>query len=162
MKIKEGDVFTIPVDENRVGFGQIIKIPNKNNFIIVVFQEICITTEIPAVNEIINFSPLFLGYTMDAKLYHKHWKIIGNNNSNIDLIPLPNYRLGTPPDDIYITDYSGKVLRPAKKEEYEKLEHKTVRAPVGYENALKAYHNLKEWQADDNKLLFKNVIKQVV
>lgn len=79
MKLKVGDIFTIPVSEEKTGFGQIVNIPNRNNFIIIVFEKIYTGKEWPDIGEIMNDRILFLGYTLDAKLYHKHWKIIGNN-----------------------------------------------------------------------------------
>ena len=87
-KLKIGDIFTIPINDDKTGFGQIIKIPNKSNFIIVVFKQVYSGKDWPGLDEIIQDDILFLGYTMDALLYHKYWQIIGNKSSNLDSIIL--------------------------------------------------------------------------
>ena len=40
MKLKAGDLFTIPINEEKYGFGQIVALPNKHNFIIIVFDKV--------------------------------------------------------------------------------------------------------------------------
>lgn len=160
MKLKTGDIFTIPVTEDEIGFGQIINIPNKNNFIIVVFKEIYAGKDWPSINEIIQNEILFLGYTLDALLYHKFWKIIGNKVSNLQAIKLPYYKLGTPPD-IRIVNYKGDEIRKASKYEFDNLEYKTVVAPIRYENALKAYHKFANWESDFNELLYNKTLESI-
>lgn len=160
MKLRPGDIFTIPVDEEKTGFGQIINIPNKNNFLIVVFERVYSGREWPSLKEIIQDRVLFLGYTMDALLYHKEWRIIGNDSSNLSKIKLPYFKLGTAPD-MNIVTFKGDVVRRASKEEYDNLEYETVIAPVRYENALKAYHKLDEWKEDYDKLFYERTLESV-
>lgn len=160
MKLKVGDIFTIPVSEEETGFGQVINIPNKSNFIIVVFEKIYIGRDWPSLNEIVNGQILFFGYTMDAKLYHKHWKIIGNDSSNLGRIKLPYYKLGTPPD-CKLVDYKGNIIRKIGNDVFEKLEYQEIIAPVRYENALKAYYKLAEWREDYDKLLFDRTLESI-
>lgn len=160
MKLKVGDIFTIPVSEEKTGFGQIVNIPNKNNFIIVVFENIYTGKEWPSLIEITANKILFLGYTMDALLYHKYWQIIGNDYSNLKTIKLPYYKLGTPPN-ISIVNYNGDFVRKANKEEFDKLTYQTVVAPVRYENALKAYHNFLEWKDDFNELFYDKILESI-
>lgn len=158
MKLKEGDVFSILLTEDLFGFGQIVKIPNKNNFIIAVFDYTSNTVDID-LKKIIDSKLIFLGYTLDAKLYHKHWVIIGNTSSNLSEVKLPYFKLGTPPGDVYITNYKGEIVRDANKQEFEELIYQTVVAPVRFENALKAYFKLQEWKDEDyNKLLYSHVL----
>jgi hypothetical protein len=162
-KLNVGDVFTIPLDDkndSRVGFGQIIKIPNKHNFIIVVFKQIFCSQDFPSIDKIIEDKILFLGYTMDALIYHKYWQIIGNKTSNLAEIKLPYYKLGTPPD-MNIVDYQGNIFRSASKSEFDNLEYKTVAAPVRYENALKAYYKMAEWDDDYDELLYERTLESI-
>lgn len=160
MKLKVGDVFTIPISDEKTGFGQIVKIPNKSNFIIVVFTQVYSGKDWPSVDEIINDEILFLGYTMDALLYHKYWNIIGNDVSNLSKIKLPYFKLGTPPD-MKIVNFKGDSVRKASKEEFDNLEYETVAAPVRYENALKAYYKLGDWKDDYDELLYKKTLSSI-
>jgi len=161
MKIKEGDVFTILVSENLTGFGQIVKIPSKNNFVIAVFKYLKERNKIPEIKEVVNTSPLLLGFTTDAKLYHRHWEIIGNHPSNLEGIRMPYFKLGTPPGDSYITNYKGERVRQISTEEYSKLDFKWSRSPIGFEKALKAFHNFGEWGEDYDRLLYEKTLKSI-
>jgi hypothetical protein len=160
MKLKPGDIFTIPISEEKSGFGQIIFIPNKNNFIIEVFEKVYTGHEWPSLKEIINDKILFFGYTMDALLYHKYWKIIGNDSSNLKKIKLPFYKLGTAPD-YKLVDYRGKVIGKINGDKFEKLSYQEIIAPIRYENALKAYYGLEEWRKDYDELLYQNVLTSI-
>jgi hypothetical protein len=160
MKIKTGDIFTIPIDDTRIGFGQIINIPNKNNFIIVIYKLASDKDNIPRLEEIVKEEILFLGYTLDAKLYHKHWLIIDNYIDNISTIPLPYYKLGTPPD-VSIVDFKGDEIRNATQAEFDKLNYQTVVAPVRYENALKAFYKKLEWNDDFERLMYDQTLNSI-
>ena len=159
MKLKEGDVFSIKVNENKNGYGQIVKVPNRNNFIIVVFEYLWDSTDTPDLKGIINTPILFMGYTLDAKLYHKHWAIVGNYQENLINIDLPCYKLGTPPDDIFIVDFSGEKIRECTKKEFKSLSYQKVIAPVRYEMALKAFHGYGDWREDFEELKIGNLLK---
>ena len=160
MKLKVGDIFTITISNDEIGFGQIVAFPNVFTLLIIVFDK---KQKIDAeydFNEILSSRILFLGYTLDAKLYHKHWKVIGNNP--VTNVEFPYHRLGTPPHEIYITDFKGKRIRPCTIEEFDKLDYETVIAPVRYENALKAFYGLKDWIDEDyNKLLYEKTLDSV-
>jgi Immunity protein 26 len=160
-KLKVGDIFKIPISNDFDGFGQIINIPLTNNvFIIIVFDKIYDNRKILNIDEILNNKILFLGYTMDALLYHKHWTVIGNQTMNISKIKLPYFKLGIPPD-MKIVDYKGGKIRKATKEEFEKLDYETSIAPIRYENALKAFHKFEQWDLDYDILLYDNVSKSI-
>ncbi len=160
MKLKVGDIFTIPITNEKTGFGQIFIIPNQNNFIIVVFEKVYTGQDWPSLNEIIVDKILFFGYTMDALLYHKYWQIIGNNSSNLDKIKLPYYKIGTPPD-CKLVDYKGKVIGKISKDKFEKISYQEIIAPVRYENALKAYYKLEEWREDYSELLYDKALESI-
>ena len=164
-KLKVGDVFTMtPINDEsdfKIGFGQIVKINNKSNFIIVVFKQICHNQNLPSLDKIVGDDILFLGYTMDALFYHKYWQVIGNVSFNLDKIKLPYYKLGTPPD-MNIVNYKGNMLRKASRYEFDNLEYQTVSAPVRFELALNAYHKIAGWNKDDNELLYQKVLESIV
>ena len=154
MKLKIGDVFEIAIDENRDGFGQIVALPNESTLLISIFERVKLKTDTLSLDEICNSRILFLGFTLDAKLYHKHWRLIGNYNQNIGAVKIPYYRLGTPPDEIYIINYKEEVIRACSIEEFDKLKYITVIAPVRYEKALKAFYKVGEWSEDYDKLTY--------
>src|SRR5271170_5592827 len=93
-KIKEGDVFSIPIDETTQGYGQIVKIPRKNVFIMIVFEGRWLIEQEIELVDIIKQNILFFGFTTDALFYHGYWKIIGNITSNLLSITMPFYKVG--------------------------------------------------------------------
>jgi Immunity protein 26 len=153
MKLRVGDVFTIPIDNIRVGFGQLISMPNKDSLIIAVFDFSCLKENEYFMDKICESEIIFLGYTLDAKLYHKHWVIIGNYTNNINNIYLPYFKIGSPPN-IHITNYKGESIRRAENSEFDSFNYLSIVAPIRYENALKAHNNLMEWDDVYNDLLY--------
>jgi hypothetical protein len=160
MKLKPGDVFAMPIDDEKEGFGQIVVVPNKSNFMIVVFERSNSRNRRPALEEIVNDKILFLGYTMDALLYHKEWQLVGNVSSNLKTIKLPYYKLGTPPD-CTLVNYEGKTIRKISRDIFDKLNYQKVVAPIRYENALKAFHNIGEWRKDYDELRYEVTLESI-
>ena len=160
IELKEGDVFSIPLGNGEIGFGQIIVFPDKSTMIICVF-DIKSDNDNNIDIEIICSSPIiFLGYTTDAKLYHQDWKIVGNYNKNIEEVVLPYNKIGVPPDNIFIANYKGQNLKEINEDIFNKLSYETNIAPIRYENALKAYYKLQEWNDDlYDKLLYRHTLK---
>lgn len=159
MNLKVGDIFTVPLNDNEVGFGQIVGIPDKSTLLIAIYELRQKKSESIDMSKIKNSKVVFLGFSLDAKLYHKHWLIVGNETSNLTNIKMPFNKLGTPPRDIFIVDYKGNKIREATQSEFENLNYQTTIAPVRYENALKAYHNLQEWKEEDyGKLEYKHTL----
>ena len=156
-----GDVISIPLGENLYGFGQVINsYDNKSgSFLIAIFDFKSETLKDVKLESICSSKPLFLGFTFDAKIYHGHWLLIGNYKKNIPLIKKPYFKLGTPPNDIYLVDISGEIITEITEEMFNRLTYKTEIAPIRYENALKAYYGLQEWIDEDyNKILYQQSI----
>jgi hypothetical protein len=96
---------------------------------------------------------LIFGNTFDAKFYHKHWVVIGNDKTNLSNINLPYYKIGESPS--YIEDFKGLKIRKCNSIENEKLVYRKYIAPVRLENAIKAYHKIIEWNDElFNPLLY--------
>lgn len=160
-KIREGDIFTIPIDSDQVGFGQVLCVPNKNNFIIVVYECRLNVSEDYTLKDIVEKPILFMGYTMDARLYHKQWRIIENHSDNISRVPLPLFKLGVPPGDIYLLDFAGNTIRPCTNEEFEILNYRKVIAPIRYEKAIQAFYGIGEWKKEYDEMKASNYLKAV-
>lgn len=162
LKLSLGDVISIPLSDDLFGFGQIVGEYEKKSggFLVAIFDFKSTTIDEIEISNICNSDIIFLGFTFDAKLYHKHWSIIGNYTENISTIKKPYSRLGTPPDEIYLIDANNNRVAEISEDIFNELEYKTDIAPVRYENALKAYFGLKEWKAEDyDKLLYKHSLK---
>jgi len=68
MKLKEGDIFSIAVQNKGFGLGQVVKIPNKESISVVIFKEVYENIESKSLGEIIKrCTPLFFGNTFDLR-----------------------------------------------------------------------------------------------
>lgn len=154
MKLKEGDIFVFPFNDKVFAVGQIIRIPNKQSLTVIIFKEIF--DKIPDSNFetlISNSTPILFGNTFDAKFYHKHWSVIANYKDNLTKYQLPFYKIGVDPS--YLEDFNGKKIRKCTPLEEEKLIYRNYIAPILLENALLAYHGLREWNDElYNPLLY--------
>ena len=105
---------------------------------------------------------IFLGYSVDAKLYHKDWVIMDNYIDNIPKIELPFYRLGIPPEDVYLVNFKGEVKKTISIEIFNQLIYETGFSPIRFENALKAYFGFSNWESEffDN-LLYSYTLKSI-
>ena len=94
----------------------------------------------------IDNAPLqFAALTLDAKIHHGDWPIIGNRKENIGTIPQPWFKVWVE-GQTYVEARDRSVIRPATTEEATALRLRTVVAPVRLEKALKAFHGIGEWQ----------------
>lgn len=159
MRTNIGDIFSIPIKETLLGFGQIIRKPAFRLYI-VVFEKIYSEASLPSPEEIVKAAPLLMGQTLDGLLYNNTWKIVGNIKSNITNFPFPYYKLGTPPD-ILLVDYKGERLRTATRLEVDCLNYETTLSPIYFEEALKAWHKMLPWQSSFDEILYSNLIKQI-
>lgn len=154
VKLQEGDIFSIEIDNDHLGYGQIVAVPDKNKFMIIVFKNKRNKNEKNSLQDIINDEILLLGYTLDAKFYHKNWIIVGNEKTNLTTIRYPKYKLGSI-EPFTLLDHNGREIKKIGKAEAEDLAYLAVIAPVRYENALKAFHEIGEWSENYNKILYK-------
>jgi hypothetical protein len=140
-----GDVFTIPVDDNRVGVGQIVAKYGKHGYFFAIFDHIFPRSAGPDTDAALRTPLAFLTLSLDAKLYNKEWVII-DHRPVADNIPLPAYKESRGVNGEFdVVDYSGQRRREAKDGELDALEYRTTVAPVRLEKALRAKHGIGPW-----------------
>jgi len=145
LRIKEGDIFTIPIDDQTQGYGQIVKIPDKYSFIMAVFEGRWNKNETAPLEEIIKKQVLFLGFTTDALLFHGRWVIVGNVASNLPSFTLPFFKLGLPSEPQKLVNYKLDEIRLVTSEESKLLAFHSSSSPIGYQKALQAHYKLIEY-----------------
>lgn len=150
LRLHAGDVFTIPLGNGQFGFGQIVCFPKtKDSFIMAVYDYVSLSKEKIEIKEICSSKILFLGYSTDARIFHNIWDILGNYTVNLPEIVLPYFKLGSLPNEVFLVDHKGKRLVEIDELNFIKLEYETHFAPIRFENALKAYYGLLEWNEND-------------
>jgi hypothetical protein len=151
VKAKVGDVFRVPISEEECGFGQILAKYKGGMLLMVVFSQKGKRHECPAIEEIVSSRPLFVSNSLDAKIWHGDWPIIGNVLPDVERLPLPKYkvRIG---QEMYVETYDAKRARPATQAELSRLMFRECVAPVLLEDALKAYWGFGEWEESFDSL----------
>jgi len=145
--VKAGGVFEIPTPDGRFGYGVIIKgggVP----YVIILKRLHDVRATIA---ELAHDDIAFVGWTMDALIYHGRWTIIGGGYPDRPDVPFPNFRVKVG-GVTCTTDFTGKVLGPIRSDEVALLDQKWSRAAIAYQDALFALHGLAEWDPTYDKL----------
>ena len=143
-----GEVFSIPVDNERVGYGQIVAPYRESGgyFYFAVFDGVYPRDQEPDLAAVVAEPLVFLALSMDSLLVHGHWQVVGRQEVDASKIPWPAYKEGvTPPGTFDIVDYTGQRRRRANDDEAESLPFRTVVAPIRVEKALRALHGTEPW-----------------
>ena len=145
---KIGDVLSIPIIGNLCAAAQVLA--KRNILYIVVFSELrqCGSIGVEAATS----APILVGWTMDAKIYHGDWEIVGRSMPIACDYLKKNYtveHLGK----IWVEDFDGKLLHPASSDEIKSLFNRSSYSPVRLERAIRAYHNLEPWNSEFDDLL---------
>ncbi len=145
-----GNVFLLPIDERRFGIGQIAG-DWKGELYFVIYDAVHRTSEVDP-SSVIGARPLFAALSLDAKIHHGDWPVIGNITEGLSQLPQPVFKVSVG-NEMFLESRDRSEFRPASTKEAEALRFRTVVAPVRLEKALKAHHGIGEWDAAYNELL---------
>lgn len=150
-KARAGDVFLIPIDETRWGIGQIAG-DWKGELYIVIFDAVWHDRNVDPAT--VNTSkPLFAALSLDAKIHHGDWPIIGNVAANLGAIPQPVFKVNQD-GAVFLESRDRTVTRRASEAEADVLRLRTVIAPVRLEKALKAHNGIGDWNPRYDDLIY--------
>lgn len=150
-KAKIGDVFLLPIDGSRFGIGQIAG-DWKGELYVVIYDAVYASGEVDPKN-VLSEEPLFAALSLDAKIHHGDWRIIGNVTENLDGFPQPVFKVDHD-GKVFLISRDRSVFRPASDLEAGALRLRTVVAPVRLENALKALHGIGDWNPRYDELRY--------
>jgi hypothetical protein len=148
LRLNVGDVFSIPVDDDRVGYGQIVAPWGESggHFYFAVFDGVYPAESAPDLDTVLSERLVLLALSLDALLVHRHWKVLAHREVDASAIPWPAYKEGvSPPGAFDVVDASGRRRRPASNEEAARLPFRTVVAPIRIEKALRALNGTEPW-----------------
>lgn len=131
-----GDVFRVPISSQSSGFGQILANYENEMLLVVIFDTQAENSVLPSLQTITSANQLFIANTLDAKIWHGEWPIVGNVMRDPSSVPLPKYkvRIG---DVLYVESYDGLRKRPATDREEAILAYRKCVYPQILEDALK-------------------------
>jgi hypothetical protein len=151
VKVKTGQVFAIPLGTDRYGLGQIVA-ARDGELYLTVYGDIFVGLPRDP-HTIIGKRPVFSALSLDAKLWHGHWPVIGVVTENLSGIAEPIFKVGYA-GALFLESRAGSMLRQTLPGEAEQLRFRTVVAPVWIEDALKAHHGLEDWNPKYDELLY--------
>lgn len=151
MKIaaKVGDVFLIPLDETSSAGGQVIAIRENAELYIAVFGHRVPRNEADPAAAIAG-DPVLLTLTLDAKLFHGEWPVIGNLSAAINRYPDLAFKIEHA-GEMNIESRDKSIRRPATVDELKVLQNRSVGSPMIIEDAIKAHFGIGEWNESYDK-----------
>lgn len=151
IQAKVGDVFLVPLDNQNWALGQIISVWNEELYVAIFDQKFERRLEDP--NIVLTQQPAFLALTLDAKLFHGDWPILGNMQENLVQFPQPAFKVRQS-GVVYIESRDRTVSRPASSTEAEMLRYRSVSYPAVIEEAVQGYFGVGEWNPHFDKFRF--------
>jgi Immunity protein 26 len=160
IKAKVGDIFLIPLTTSCFAVGHLIAIRDQSELYIAIFGKKMDHRDTNW-REIINQDPKLLCLTLDAKIFHGKWPIIGSSVDTFSNYLEPVFRVidnGVP----MIESRDRTFRRSATENEMKELKNRIVSSPMLVENATKAFFGICDWQDSYDKFLAKNVEKSLI
>lgn len=158
LKVRVGDVFLIPLDEEKSGLGQVVaRYGNTELFYMAAFDLVVTAAgEAPSLEAVKGLKILFLANTFDAKLVYGKWNVIGNVEPVTDHVPFPSYKI-VEEGRMLVESWDGKRRREATENEAELLDFRGGVAPIRLEKALKAHYGILAWDPSFDELRYQHV-----
>jgi hypothetical protein len=142
IKLAHGDVFTFPLSDGLLGFGQIFgseMVFHASLFGHVASDSAEVDTALAGPIEV-------CGWTTDGAFYRNEWNMIGNKPVDEDKIPKPLSKVvigGA--GDIWVNDWLGKPIRRATPGEAQFLDNHLSASPTLLVAALKHVLGIEPW-----------------
>jgi hypothetical protein len=140
IRTKVGNVFTIPLTPDKVGYGQVAA-GEHIVFYMLAFDYTTTPTEQCDIDAMTSSPMIFAGNFLDNSIKRGKWKVVGNRAPNLTRMPFPAYRVKIG-DDYWVESWDMRNRRLANEVEIALLDNRTHYAPVCLEAALKAYYGL--------------------
>jgi len=142
IQVRVGDVFLVPLDGENWALGQLVSAWNDELYVAVFDQKREKQQADPG--SVVDQEPIFLALTLDAKLFHGDWPIIGNVQENLASFPQPAFKVRQS-GVVHIESRDRTVSRPATQAEAEILRYRSVSSPAVIEEAVQAHFGIGEW-----------------
>jgi hypothetical protein len=149
-KVRAGDVFAIPIDDDQVAVGQVLNVRMGTELLVAVMEGTCRRED--AVTVAATRAVLLMGLTMDALLHHGRWLLVGHSEPRRD-VPTPTFKVSVAPGRFVEESLDGTKVRDFPASEGERLPYRTVVAPIRIDKAAKALLGMEAWQPHYDALL---------
>lgn len=160
---KTGDVFQIPLDSDRVAYGIVVDGQSPNPIFVAVFGEAHPSDSDVPLSEIEGAEPALVALTLDAKIWHGHWPVVGSAAVDRSRFPFPCFKQAVGSvENIQVFSYDGQRHREASREEIVALDYRRTYAPIVVEKAVRALHGIQPWEERFQRLRTEDVRSRTV
>lgn len=149
IKAAVGDLFVLPWDSKRPGWGIGQVLSKQHGVYIVIFEPVYPTP--PASSPEALGAPALAGLTIDASIKDGEWPLIGHAlPASVEIPALYGMVVG---EERWVEDFSGLNVRPARSEAERSLPPRRSYSPSVFEHVLAALHGEQPWTEAMNDLL---------
>lgn len=155
LKIREGDIFSIPLEDGRKAYGIVYLCPSDAQYIGIIHPDITLE----------NFKSdpdpsktMLCGWTTDALLYHDIWHIIDNIGDSDFEFPTPYYKVNSGGKK-WLVDMTSQLICEIDNGVFEKLHYAYNSAPMSFQDAVCDYSKNNVVQDRHKKLFTEYVYK---
>jgi len=149
----QGDIFNVPIVGDAFGIG-IVASSHHSELYLVIFRETFRVGTFP--NNVSALKPLIASSSLDAKIWHGDWQIIGHTKEVRNIVQ-PIYKVREP--NGWIAESFDESQRfQITQEIASRLSYRKCVAPVRLERALKAHAGHGIWEPDYDELLYTKVL----
>lgn len=149
-----GDIFTMPLGDGRLGYGQIVHRWGDGQYYVAVFDGTHPPHALPSTDAVLRRRVVLLALTLDALFVHEQWRIVGRGEVPVGAFEWPAYKEAVMPEGRYeVVDYTGEQRRRATDDEVAHLPNRTSVAPIRVEHAFRALNGFGVWEPKFDDLL---------
>lgn len=148
IQVNAGDVFLVPLDGKSWALGQIVS-DYKGELYVAIFGQKVATQDVDS-KSVIGQEPIFLVLTLDAKLFHGDWPILGNVQDNLADFPQPAFKVRQS-GVVHIESRDRTISRQATPAEAEILRYRSVSSPAVIEEAVQGNFGICDWNPHFDK-----------
>lgn len=162
-KYSKGDVFTIPLIQDKVGWGQIFELDSKYSVYCVFFEYVSSSTLNGDIEQALSSPILLIGWTPSNQFTEKNrpveqfWTIRGNYESQMPEVVFPVHKVGSGGVN-YVVSHLGEKIRVATDEELDLLYNQSSRSSAGFRNLLISFLIDKAPLETDPKYRYDNLV----
>jgi len=150
-KIKIGTIFTIPVDDKKKAYGQLV---HRGTLVDTIILFNYCSENVPDLMEPIEQEILFCINTTDEYLLSRRWSLFGKANIPENFELGANYLLEKP-DGLVVTDIDGNFIRKTSEKDITILPKIEPLPPSIVEEVAKAEFGDGKWEDIFNDLIYK-------
>lgn len=149
--VTDGDVFMIPLGDGTHGLGQVAGHWNEELYLVIYEGRVERSDARPEL--VVGARPFLGALSFDAKLLNGEWPVIGRVGETLPSLAHPVFRVmqsGEP----YIESRDRSLYRPARGDEFARLQFRSVASPQVIEDAVKAHFGLDQWFPGYDRYLY--------